>query len=386
MKLLFATSIISPHQMPLARCLAERLGTDNYRYAAMQPPLSWRQSMGWESGETEPYLLRAAERAEDRSECERWWDEADVVVCSERAQGFLEKRLKKGRLTFYVSERWWKPPLGIARVLHPRFAQMALQFRRFAKFPNFHYLPIGFYAAADMQRWAAFPDRSWMWGYFMALPDVLPQVMPRGLGLEILYAGRMLRLKRVDTLLRAFSVLRNHDKTAHLNLIGDGPERIKLEKLTRRLGVMEAVTFHSSMPMEEVWKQMQAAHIFVLPSDAHEGWGAVISEAMTQGCAVVASEETGAARTMIRHGENGMVFSSGDWRKLADELCLLNGDEVLRLRLAQAGQRTITECWSPKVAAERFVAVCEALLSKQSPPHYDTGPMARNNNSAALRA
>jgi glycosyltransferase involved in cell wall biosynthesis len=376
MKLMLTTSIVSPHLLPMADCLAEGLGRGNFCYVATQPPLAWRQSMGWDSGENPPYVLRAGEREEDRRECERLWAEADVVVCCERELGRIESRLKLGKLTFFMSERWWKPPLGMARLVHPRFARMALHFRRLAESNQFHHLPIGAVAAADMKRWAPFRDRSWLWGYFVALPSTLPQVARRDAGLEVLYAGRMLGWKRVGSLIRAFGVLLRQDKTARLTLIGDGPKRPTWEKLARRLGLAGRVNFQSSRPMPQVWARMRSAHIFVLPSNAYEGWGAVVNEAMIQGCAVVVSEAAGSARTMLRHGKNGFLFPPGDWRQLGDLLTRLSADESLRLRLAQAGQRTITECWSPQVGAKRFVLACEALLSKQSLPTYQDGPMA----------
>lgn len=378
-KLLHINNIVNPLQMPLARCLMGQLGEDKYRYAATMPTESAayqeRTKMGWNCGDQESWILRVSETGAARKDCVRWWTEADVVLCGERAIGPLANRLKQGLLTFYTSERWWKPPLGMARILHPRFALMALRFKRLGASQQFHYLPIGHYAAKDMQRWAAFSGRSWLWAYFTALPTAVPQVARPEAGLEILWAGRMLGWKRVDTLVRAFGDLRRQNEAARLTLIGDGPERQKLEALAQRLGLSGAVSFRSSLPMEQVWARMHSAHVYVLPSNGFEGWGAVVNEAMNQGCAVVASEAAGSAKTMILHGQNGFLFRAGDWRQLGELLCQLSTDEALRLRLAQAGQKTVAEYWSPQVAADRFLAVSEALLSRRSPPAYDHGPM-----------
>lgn len=376
MRLLHVTNIVSPHQVPLAQSLAKHLGSDNYLYAATAPTNTERSSMGWNCSDQHLWILQVGARQAAQQEYLKWWTEADVVLCGGRAIGLMQQRLRQGKLTFYMSERWWKPPLGMARLAHPRFTLMALRFRRLAASQQFHYLPIGHHAAEDMKRWAAFGGRSWLWGYFTALPTPLPQVARRDTGLEILWAGRMLGLKRVDTLVQAFGALRQQDKAARLTLIGDGPQRQKLEALTQRLGLGGAVSFHSSLPMEQVWTRMRAAHVYVLPSNGYEGWGAVVNEAMSQGCAVVASEAAGSAKTMVHHGENGLLFRAGDWRQLGGLLSQLSADEGLRVRLAQAGQRTIAECWSPQVAADRFLAVSEALFSKGPPPTYDSGPMA----------
>jgi glycosyltransferase involved in cell wall biosynthesis len=380
MKLLHVTCTVSPHQMPLARNLAERLGVENYRFAATLPAPQERIKMGWDLGDRAPWMLRVSETDRTRQEYEKWWREADVVLCGdtgsrEKGVGLMEERLKRGKLTYYMSERWWKPPLGMMRLAHPGFAWTAVRFRRLAGCREFHYLPVGLHAAVDMKLWAAFEGRTWLWGYFTALPADEPKTAARKNGLEILYAGRLLGWKQVHVLIRAFGVLWPRDKTVRLTIIGDGPKRQSLKKLTRKLGLSESVNFQPSLPMERVWQRMRAAHIYVLPSNGYEGWGAVVNEAMTQGCVVVASEASGAARTMIQHGANGLLFKSGDWRGLGDLLCRTNADEPMRKQLAQAGQRTILNLWSPKVAAERLLNVTNMLLAHESVPAYADGPM-----------
>jgi len=336
-----------------------------------------REQLGWNAEETEPWLLRAGENEADRAQFARWWDEADVVICGERRLGGFSGRLRAGKLTFYMSERWWKPPLGMARLLHPRFAWMAARFCRLARSPHFHYLPIGGYAASDMKRIASFPGRTWNWGYFTVVPDPLPPCRDRSGPLRILWAGRMLAWKRVDTLIRAFALLVQQAPDARLTLIGVGPCRDKLQKVVAELGIGGNVAFHPAMPMGEVRQKMRDSDVYVLPSNGYEGWAAVLNEALSEGCAVLASEAAGGTKAMLRHGENGLLFQPGDHRQLGDLLVRLNGDEPLRRSLAGAGQQTIVTSWSPAVAAERFLAVSAALLAKQPGPDYSTGPMAR---------
>jgi len=61
---------------------------------------------------------------------------------------------------------------------------------------------------------------------------------------------------------------------------------------------------------------------------------------------------------------------------LSRHLSLLCRNETIRRKLAEEGQRTITECWAPAVAAQRFLAVSKALLSDRPVPNYPDGPMA----------
>ncbi|MEI6513428.1 MAG: glycosyltransferase family 4 protein [bacterium] len=376
MRILQVTNIISHHQLPLARCLASAPGDDNFRFAVTDPPMVERVKMGWDAEELESWLLSAGENETHRVEFEHWWDDADVVIAGYRNVSRIADRVRRGKLTFYMSERWWKPPIGIARLLHPRFAWMAYRFCRLAQSPLFHYLPMGRYAETDMRRITSFQGRMWDWGYFTDVHNPLPSYRDRDKRLRVIWAGRMLALKRVDTLVQAFSILMQQNPKARLTLIGDGPCRHELERLVQKLKLTGNVDIHSSMPVAQVRNQMRQAHVYVLPSNGYEGWGAVLNEAMSEGCAIVASEAAGAAKTMIRHGENGLLFAPGDYRRLGDMLVQLSRNESERLRLAEAGQKTISEYWSPNIAAERFLAVSDALLSKGVIPNYPTGPMS----------
>lgn len=376
MRILQVTNIISHHQLPVARCLAAKAEVENFRFAATQPPCIERQALGWSCREDEPWILRAGEITADRNEFEQWWDNADVVICGERRFARMQERLDKGKLTFFMSERWWKPPIGMARLLHPHFALMTAHFVKMAASPLFHYLPMGGFAADDMRRIAAFHGRMWQWGYLTELPDPLPTCDRGGDGLRVLWAGRMLAFKRVDTLVRAFSRLQREHRDATLTLVGDGPERKRLEKLAGKLLAADSYRFLSPVPAPQVLELMHQHHIYVLPSNGKEGWGAVVNEAMSVGCAVIASTAAGSAKTMIRHRENGLLFRPGDWQGLGELLCSIGKDEKWRIRLAQEGQRTIAECWSPAVAAERFLSLSDALLTKRPVPLFSDGPMA----------
>jgi glycosyltransferase involved in cell wall biosynthesis len=365
------------HFLPLARCLAKLVGANNFRYGAVYyPGLSERhQKLGWNCNENDPWILRL-ENELDRKQFERWWDEADVVLCGERLFARMKDRLDKNKLTFHMTERWWKSPIGMARLLHPRFALMAVRFKRLASSPYFHFLPIGGFAAPDIKYIASFSNRMWNWGYFTTIPQPLPSCERKDGGLRVLWAGRMIGWKRVDILIRAFSRLLAERSDAILTIVGFGPERMRLKKLASKLLIARSYHFESPMSANQIPLLMRQHHVYVLPSGGAEGWGAVVNEVMAEGCAVIANENGRAAKTMIRHQENGLLFKSGDWKNLGDLLCEVSRDDKLRLKLALEGQRTVAHYWSPDVAAERFLSVCEALLLRQPVPNFLSGPMA----------
>ncbi len=368
------------HQvLPLARCLANLVGESNFRYGAVYYPfMNDRQTLGWNMKENDPWILRQGENETETRLFEQWWDEADVVLCGERLFARMRDRLENKKLTFHMTERWWKPPIGMARLLHPRFARMTMNFRQLETSPLFHFQAIGGYAASDIKRIAQFSGRLWNWGYFATMSDPLPpcERTSEGKGFRVLWVGRMLGWKRVDTLIRAFPRLLTERADATLTLVGNGPEENRLKRLAADLLPAGACSFLPGTPTAEVMRMMRQSHVYVLPSTGGEGWGIVLNEAMGEGCAAIANRRAGGAKSMIRHRGNGLLFDTGDYKGLGDLLCELGRDEQLRLRLAEEGQKSIANCWSPAVAAERFLSVCESLLAKKPLPSFKDGPMS----------
>jgi glycosyltransferase involved in cell wall biosynthesis len=346
-------------------------------YAAMKPLPPWRECMGWVLESEYGHLLRPCSSAEDARVVDELWRDADVVICCERLFDRMRERVCNGRLTFYMSERWLKAPLGWLRVLRPSWIRALSQLVKLSRNKCFHYLSIGVFAWRDMERLAFFGDRMWMFHY--PLDSVMERDLARIPGdrpLRVLYAGRMLSLKRPGDVLRGFAIMKKRIPDACLTMLGDGPEVQALRDLAVREGIQDAVSFLPARPMNEVWAEMAASDVFILASSAREGWGVVVNEAMSQGCVVVASRATGAAATMIEDGVNGLLFDTGDFHAMGNLLSALGADASLRVRLSRAARRTAGE-WSAGESARRFVAVAEALLNRENAPVYESGPMSR---------
>ena len=105
--------------------------------------------------------------------------------------------------------------------------------------------------------------------------------------IKFLFAGRLTRLKGLDTALNALSELKNYDWT--LDVLGDGSQRNELEKLTINLGLSERVTFHGFQDKSQVAKFMCRSSCLLFPSIS-EGMGLVVLEALSLGLRVIASD------------------------------------------------------------------------------------------------
>jgi glycosyltransferase involved in cell wall biosynthesis len=108
----------------------------------------------------------------------------------------------------------------------------------------------------------------------------------------ILFVGNLVTVKAVDVLMRASAQLMQEDKTIRLVIVGQGPSRTELDRLTRELGIVDRVRFAGSLPHSELPRWFRAADVFVLPSYS-EGVPNVLLEASACGVPWVASRVGG---------------------------------------------------------------------------------------------
>jgi len=151
---------------------------------------------------------------------------------------------------------------------------------------------------------------------------------------RILYLGRVKRYKGIDLILHALVRLRREIPEAHLVVVGQGDDLPRLHRLTDRLGLGDAVTFHGFVDTKTKVDLLRKATVMVTPSPK-EGWGVTTIEGNACGTPVVASDAPG-LRDAVRDGETGFLFPYGDVEALADHArrLLLDGD--LRRRFSEA--------------------------------------------------
>ena len=126
--------------------------------------------------------------------------------------------------------------------------------------------------------------------------------------LRVLWVGRMLDWKRVDTLVRACASEALKDKV-ELHLYGHGPEEERLKQLAKGAPIY----FHDYVPVEQVRGLMRAHDVYVLPSDGGEGWGAVVSEALEERMKVLGTTGAGSSATILPPTH---LFKAGDVKRL----------------------------------------------------------------------
>jgi len=137
-------------------------------------------------------------------------------------------------------------------------------------------------------------------------------------GAMVLFVGRLSPIKGIDRLLKAMTHLKFRP-AARLVIIGgddyDTPESHNLRRLSRELGIQDAVVFLGRVDHEKLPPYFCAANVVVLPSH-YETFGLVALEALACGTPVVATS-VGAMETLLREGETGHIVAGGTPQLLA---------------------------------------------------------------------
>jgi glycosyltransferase involved in cell wall biosynthesis len=184
---------------------------------------------------------------------------------------------------------------------------------------------------------------------------------------RILSAGRLVWEKGHQDVLRAFAALRRvlagtDHADVELLVVGDGPERRRLERYARELGVADSVEFRHTVPYDDMPALYASASALVLASLPTRGWeeqfGMVLVEALAARTPVIACS-TGAIPEVL--GGDGALVAAGDWLGIAQAL----GEAVLGDPSARAEvDRARLDQYSSAAAAERLRTVYGELLDR----------------------
>lgn len=134
---------------------------------------------------------------------------------------------------------------------------------------------------------------------------------------DLIFVGRLVTDKGADLLLDALAQLISQGLTAHLTIVGSGPEAENLFQQTAQLNLTPYVDFLGVKTGEELASLLNAHKILVIPSRCQEGFGIVALEGIACGCFVVTSESGGLQEAI---GSCGITFPQGDQQSLVTSL------------------------------------------------------------------
>jgi glycosyltransferase involved in cell wall biosynthesis len=201
------------------------------------------------------------------------------------------------------------------------------------------------------------------------VPAESPAVMARKHENTILYVGRLIEWKGVDTLIRAMPPVIKQIPGARLFIVGEGPYRDSLESLVRENSLTEVVRFLGRVSDDDLRNLYDSATVFVLPSRRHqglvmEGLGVVLLEAMSHGVPVIGSN-IGGIPDIITDGENGYLFSTDNPEDLAPKIIRLIGEEKLISQFRLKGYETVKTRFAWEEISKKFSDIYRLMNRKK---------------------
>lgn len=138
-----------------------------------------------------------------------------------------------------------------------------------------------------------------------------------GGALRVLYSGTLTRRKRVDVLIDAMALARRRGAQLELAIVGEGPERARLDAQIAALGLRDAVRIVGALPFDHAITWYSWAHCLVLPSVHSEGWPKVVAEGMCHGLLCMAVDH-GQISSMLNG--RGILLKQGTAEEIAEAL------------------------------------------------------------------
>ena len=181
--------------------------------------------------------------------------------------------------------------------------------------------------------------------------------------MNILFVGRIARVRRVEILLKAVEKL---SIPFHLTLVG-GEEKTasqsrlgyvkELKELCKTLNITDRVTFVGPVAHSELSNWYKKADIFVYPS-LYENFGQPILEAAASGLPII-STPVGVANEIIEDGETGFLVND-DYQELADRITKLENND-LRLKMGNALREKVSKSYGWQGIIDQYMDLYQSL-------------------------
>jgi len=184
--------------------------------------------------------------------------------------------------------------------------------------------------------------------------------------IRLVFIGRLEKGKGAGRALKILGEL-TQAIDVHLDIIGDGLERVALEQLRNTMGLEEKVTFFGWLSHDRVKDHLKDAHFILLPSDS-EGWPKVLSEAMAYGVVPVASNVS-AIPQIIAETQCGFSLPIEDIKGFIDTILQTSKDPVMWKQHSLAGMKA-----APRFTYEQYLLALDHMFMTA----YGSSPMNQN--------
>jgi glycosyltransferase involved in cell wall biosynthesis len=172
------------------------------------------------------------------------------------------------------------------------------------------------------------------------------------------FVGRLSREKAPGLLLHAWEDILKRYPESRLVFLGEGRQQADLKLYAKRACIEAKIVFAGRVV--NVDDYLNASDVFILPSKT-EGMSIALLEAMAVGLPVVASRVSGTV-DVVEHGENGLLFQSGDREGLIRCLSVLSESTALRADFGKRGRKTVEQRFGLNAMVERYAELYNSVL------------------------
>lgn len=363
MKIVFVSLVLNIHGIGLSDELY-KLTNGEYKFISTGMLDSENDKGGGNKQfETRPYLLRVNNYS-SKLEALKLIREADMMIYGAASAYYLKERLKTYKLTFIASERWLKK--GLVNILSPSLLKKLFTIYLYAHNKPFYALCNSAYAAKDYSKLQILKNKYFKWGYFTSTKQLDLEYIIKNKHnascIKILWVARFLKWKHPELMIQLGKKLNANHINFSINMIGVGPLLDRINRDIINMGLSDQIHLLGALPNEKVMELMREHHIFCFTSDKNEGWGAVLNEAMSNGCCPVSSIEIGSTPYLIKNGVNGLSFDLKKGNSLFEKVYWLIKHTEEREKMSIEAYNTINNLWNPQNAAKQLYYLSESLL------------------------
>lgn len=391
MKVVYITGL-NGHTSAMADALYNRLGNDFVFIDDDQERKQYgRAANSFQNDkvyENRPYVLHLRESDSTFTKAKQLIEDTDVLLAGGEPFELVRERIMNNKLTFRLGERSMKGPLwkDVLRVI-----KLKSHYDRYSR-PNYRKLSLSGYDVNDMRLCnRSYREKCYRFAYFNQIQSVDIEKLflnKQSNKLTIIWCARFIDWKHPEMpVMLAKKLVESGRKNFEIQMIGSSSTPLwhKIKQRVEKNKLTQYVTLTGAIPNAEVIERMKKSKVFIFTSDKGEGWGVVLNEAMSCGCACVASHEIGAVPTLIKNGENGLIFKSCSVYSLYEKMIRLYDNPQLIAQYGRNAYNTITGEWSVQNAIDRLLQLSQSILDGQE-ISWDEGPCskARPVNSKTL--
>ena len=188
----------------------------------------------------------------------------------------------------------------------------------------------------------------------------LPSILPKN-NFRLIHVGRLVKWKKVDLLINAFSKIKKQFPQAELIIIGNGPEEVNLKEQANKFQLVDSIKFIGGVYDSKMLGQyLSASSIYVLAGMG----GLSINEAMCFDKPIICSVCDGTEKKLVRENYNGKYFEEDNVTDLVDKIVQLFSDLEMMKQMGKNSSRIISEEMNVQTVINGYLKAFNYVISQ----------------------